>query len=82
MGPIMDRAREHLTTTDAGIVAARDRLMRAARGLADKGVAPPGTDPATHRVRSAAVVLPADQPFQEAAREALSVRPGVAPVSV
>jgi hypothetical protein len=82
MGPIVDRTREHLTTTDAGIVAARDRLARAARALADKGVAPPGTDPSTHRVRSASLVLPSDQPFQEAAREALTVRAGIAPVSV
>ena len=57
MGPIIDRSKEHLITTDNGIIMARQRLMRAARAL-EKGVAPPGTDPATHRVRSAAVVLP------------------------
>jgi hypothetical protein len=33
-------------------------------------------------VRSAAVVLPPDQPFKDAAREALIARPGVAPASV
>jgi hypothetical protein len=37
---------------------------------------------ATHRVRSASVVLSASEPFQEAARDALLARPGVAPVSV
>jgi hypothetical protein len=68
--------------TDNGIVVARSRLMRAARALADKGEAPPGTDPATHHVRSASVVLPAGQPFQNAAHEALTARPGVAPASV
>jgi len=82
MGSIMDRTREHLTTTDNGIVAARNRLLRAAVALADKAVAPPGTDPVSHRVRSASVVLPASEPFQDAAREALLARPGVAPVSV
>jgi phthalate 4,5-dioxygenase oxygenase subunit len=82
MGPIMDRTKEHLTTTDNGIVAARNRLLRAMSALADKGVAPPGTDPATHRVRSASLVLPAGELFQEAAREALLARPGVASVSV
>ena len=82
MGPIIDRSREHLTTTDNGIIMARQRLMRAARLLADQGVAPPGTDPATHRVRSAAVVLPVGQVFHEAAREALTARPGVPPASV
>jgi phthalate 4,5-dioxygenase oxygenase subunit len=82
MGPIMDRTKEHLTTTDNGIVAARGRLMRAVLALADKGVAPPGTDPVTHRVRSTSVVLSASEPFQEAARDALLARPGVVPVSV
>jgi hypothetical protein len=56
--------------------------MRAARALADKGVTPPGTDPRSHRIRSASVVLPAGEPFEEAAHEALLARPGVAPVSV
>jgi hypothetical protein len=50
--------------------------------LAERGVAPPGTDPATHRVRSAAVILPAGQVFHEAAREALMSREGVPPASV
>jgi hypothetical protein len=82
MGPIIDRSKEHLTTTDNGIIMARQRLMRAARALAEHGVPPPGTDPATHRVRSAAVVLPAGQKFHEAAREALTARPGVPPATV
>lgn len=82
MGPVIDRSKEHLTTTDNGIIMARQRLMRAARALAQQGVAPPGTEPATHRVRSAAVVLPADQAFHVAAREALTARPGVPPASV
>jgi phthalate 4,5-dioxygenase oxygenase subunit len=82
MGSVIDRSKEHLTSTDNGIIMARQRLMRAARALAGQGVAPPGTDPATHRVRSAAVVLPAGQVFHEAAREALTARPGVPPASV
>jgi hypothetical protein len=55
--------------------------MRAARAL-EKGEPPPGIDPATHRVRSAAVVLPRDASFADAAREALTARPGMAPASV
>jgi phthalate 4,5-dioxygenase len=82
MGPIVDRSAEHLTMTDAGIVAARDRLMRAARALADKGMPPPGVDPKTHAVRSAAVILPSGQAFQEGARDALLARAGVPPSSV
>jgi hypothetical protein len=56
--------------------------MRVVLALADKGVAPPGTDPVTHRVRSASVVLSASEPFEEATRDALLARPGVAPVSL
>jgi phthalate 4,5-dioxygenase len=33
-------------------------------------------------VRSAAVVLPRDQAFKDAAKDALMVRPGAAPASV
>ncbi len=82
MGPIVDRSIEHLTTTDNGIIMARQHLMRAARALAERGTPPPGTEPATHRVRSAAVLLPMGAVFHEAAREALTARPGVPPASV
>jgi phenylpropionate dioxygenase-like ring-hydroxylating dioxygenase large terminal subunit len=82
MGPIQDRTREHLVSTDNGIIMARHRLMKAAKALAEKGVAPPATDPAHHRVRSVAIVLPAGVAFSEAAREALQARAGVAQTSV
>jgi phthalate 4,5-dioxygenase len=48
----------------------------------DKGVTPPGVDPSHHRVRSASVVLPPDQAFKDAAKEALTSRPGVAQTTV
>jgi phenylpropionate dioxygenase-like ring-hydroxylating dioxygenase large terminal subunit len=82
MGPIIDRTKENLVGTDNGIIMARHRLMKAARALADKGVKPPGVDPAHHQVRSAAVILGPDQAFKDAAREALKARPGVAQASV
>ena len=82
MGPIVDRTKENLVSTDNGIIMARHRLRKAALALRDKGVAPPGVDPAHQRVRSAAVILPADQAFQEACREELTVRPGVAQATV
>jgi len=82
MGPIVDRTKENLVSTDNGIIMARHRMLKAIKSLQDKGVVPPGVDPAHHRVRSAAVVLPQDQPFKEGAREALTVREGVAPASV
>ena len=71
MGPIVDRTKENLVSTDNGIIMARQRLMRAAKALVEKGVTPPGVEPAHQRVRSASVVLPPDQPFKDAAREAL-----------
>jgi hypothetical protein len=82
MGPIVDRSQERLVSTDNGIIIARQRLLRAATALAEQGTPPPGTDPATHNVRSAALVLPAGVDFAVAARDALTVRQGVAPVSV
>lgn len=82
MGPIADRTREHLTGTDRGIVMTRRMLMDAAMALAERGVAPPGTQPHEQHVRSVAVVLPEDQPFIEAARDALRSSPGKPHVSV
>jgi hypothetical protein len=82
MGPIVDRTKETLVSTDAGIIMARQRLLRAIAALAETGAAPPGVDTAHQRVRSAAVVLPPDQPFKDAARDALVVQPGIAPASV
>ena len=82
MGPICDRTKENLVSTDNGIIMARHRLMRAAKALAEKGVTPPGVDPAHQRVRSAALVLPPDQAFKDAAKEALTSRPGVAQTTV
>jgi phthalate 4,5-dioxygenase len=82
MGPIVDRTKENLVSTDNGIIMARHRLLRSVKALAEKAVVPPGVDPTHQRVRSAAVVLPPDQPFKDAAKEALTARPGVAPASV
>jgi phthalate 4,5-dioxygenase len=81
MGPIVDRAKENLVSTDNGIIMARHRLLRAVKAL-DKGEVPPGVDPAHQKVRSAAVVLPRDKAFKDAAKDALVARPGVAPASV
>jgi phenylpropionate dioxygenase-like ring-hydroxylating dioxygenase large terminal subunit len=82
MGPIVDRTKENLVSTDNGIIMTRHRLLRAAKALAEKDIAPPGIDPAHHRVRPASFILPRDQTFKDAAREALIARPGVALSSV
>jgi hypothetical protein len=81
MGPIQDRTKENLVSTDNAIIMARHRLMRAAQDL-QKGVAPPGLSPSAHRVRSATFVLPADVPFAEAKRDDLTVREGVPHTSI
>jgi len=82
MGPIVDRTKENLVSTDNGIIMARHRLRKAAVALRDKGETPPGVDPAHHKVRSASVVLPPDQAFVDACKEDLTVRPGVKQSSV
>ncbi len=82
MGPIQDRTKENLVSTDNGIIMARHRLMKAAKELAAKGLLPPGRDPAHQKVRSVAVVLPSGTPFSEGAGEALKAKQGVAQTSV
>lgn len=82
MGPIVDRTRENLVSTDNGIIMARHRLLRAVKSLMERDVAPPGVDVSHQRVRSAALILPPDQAFKDAGKDALSVRPGVAHASV
>src|SRR5438105_10471588 len=82
MGPIQDRTKENLVSTDNGVIMARHRLMKAAKELVAKGMLPPGRDPTHQRVRSVAVVLPPGVPFKEGAGDALKARAGVAQTSV
>jgi phenylpropionate dioxygenase-like ring-hydroxylating dioxygenase large terminal subunit len=82
MGPIVDRTKERLVPTDTGIIKARQKLRKAVEALRDDGVEPPGVDPAHHRVRSAAIVLPREEAFIESCRDALAARAGVAHTSV
>ena len=82
MGPIVDRSKENLVSTDNGIIMARHRLRKAAVALRDKGEVPQGVDPVHQKVRSAAIVLPADKPFIDACKADLTVRPGVKQTSV
>src|SRR5262245_14530958 len=82
MGPVVDRTKENLVSTDNGIIMARHRLLRAVKALVDKDVTPPGVELTHQRVRSAAIVLPPDQPFTEGARDAMIVRADVAHASV
>jgi phthalate 4,5-dioxygenase len=81
MGPIVDRTKENLVSTDNAIIMARHRLRRAALALR-KGTTPAGLTPECQRVRSAAFVLPCDVPFAEAKRADLTVRRGVPHTSI
>jgi len=81
MGPIQDRSKENLVSTDNGVIMARIRLRKAALA-AQKGGVPDALDPATHAVRSASIVLPENASFVEAAAEALKAREGVPHTSV
>ena len=80
MGPIQDRTKENLVSTDNAIIMARNRLLKAARNL-EKGIEPPGLSQESHLVRSASVQLPVDASFKEAAAENLKAEIGKSHVS-
>jgi phenylpropionate dioxygenase-like ring-hydroxylating dioxygenase large terminal subunit len=82
MGPIVDRSKERLVPSDSGIIKARQKLRTAAIALRDEGLTPPGVDPAHQRVRSAAIVLPKEESFLEACRDAVTATPGTPQTSV
>jgi phthalate 4,5-dioxygenase len=82
MGPIVDRTKERLVSSDTGIIKARQKLRKAVEALREEGVTPPGVDPEHHRIRSAAIVLPQAESFIESSRDALAAREGVAHTSV
>jgi hypothetical protein len=81
MGPIVDRTKENLVSTDNGIIMARHRLLRALKAM-EKGETPPGLPLEHQHVRSAAVVLSPDKHFKDAAKEALVVQTGREHVTV
>jgi hypothetical protein len=76
MGPICDRTKENLVSTDNGIIMARIKLMRAAKALAEKGVIPPGRSNEEQQVRSAAIILEAGRAFVEGRDDYLKVKQG------
>lgn len=70
MGPIMDRSREHLGTTDALIIRTRRKLLASARALQEHGIVPPGVDaPRVYHQRSGGIVLPRSADWWEATRD-------------
>lgn len=80
-GGICDRTKEMLAPTDRGIMMARRKIFAAIEAV-ERGETPPGVDPESHKVRSASVLLPREQAYNEAAADALRAKPGVAHTSV
>ena len=73
MGPIVDRSRETLASSDAAIVAFRKLLLTLADNCeAGRTIAPPA-NPHWYRVRSAGLVLKRGLDFQDGAAERLVV---------
>ena len=82
MGPICDRRKEKLAPTDKGIMMARRMLFKAIKNHEESGELPPGVDPEQHKIRSASVLLPKDQHYQDGARDAVKAKPGEPHASV
>jgi len=80
-GAVADRSKEHLVTTDRAIVAARQRLMKAAKELQAGGKLP-GLSPEAQLVRSASFVIPVDAEFEAHALDAVKYRAGKPHVAV
>jgi phthalate 4,5-dioxygenase oxygenase subunit len=75
-GPIVERTREHLGTSDGAIIKIRRRFLDVLNEL-EQGGTPPGLDPASQRCRSAAFTVESDVPFLEAAEPHVNPRSGV-----
>ncbi|MBV9582093.1 MAG: Rieske 2Fe-2S domain-containing protein [Chloroflexi bacterium] len=74
-GPLSDRSREHLGSSDTGVIATRRRLMRQAEALAE-GTEPlqPST-PAAYRLHSMAVVADRSIPWEDLIRDNMYTLP-------
>jgi phthalate 4,5-dioxygenase oxygenase subunit len=69
MGPLYDRSKEHLGTSDMMVIRVRRKLLAAARALA-AGAAAPGVDsPEGYRVRGGQILLPEGADWVESTRE-------------
>jgi nitrite reductase/ring-hydroxylating ferredoxin subunit len=69
MGPIVDRSREHLGTTDRAIIVTRQLLLEAADAV-EAGGDVRGRDPGTYAgVRAADRLIPSGAPWQDALKE-------------
>ena len=71
MGPIVNRTREHLGTSDSAIISFRRIILGLARDL-EAGKEPEAArNAAWYNVRSGSIILDADVPFNEGAAHLL-----------
>ena len=81
MGPIQDRTRENLCSTDNGIIMTRRLLLKAGKDNRE-GKPLPGLKPETQRVRSCAIELPRNVKFKDGAWDGLFRELDTDPVTV
>jgi phenylpropionate dioxygenase-like ring-hydroxylating dioxygenase large terminal subunit len=78
MGPIYNRTREHLGTTDMGIIKVRKRLIDGAKDLVDHGTTPAGaSDPDQYAIRAASAVVERDGSWVEMTAATRTVQLGI-----
>ncbi|MEK7215972.1 MAG: Rieske 2Fe-2S domain-containing protein [Chloroflexota bacterium] len=71
MGPIYDRTKEHLGTSDTVIIAVRRHLLRMARGMLTGEAPRAAGDPDVYRIRPVDMLLNRELPWVERAQEAI-----------
>jgi phthalate 4,5-dioxygenase oxygenase subunit len=67
MGPIVDRAEEHLGSSDKAVVAARLLLLKAVKSV-QADADPPGIEPTYHQIRAIEKVLPKGVSWKDSLR--------------
>jgi len=68
-GPLMDRSKERLCSTDLGIASVRRRLLNSLKQLANGDELAEPFDPAAYDLRPVDIVLPKDVELEEGAAE-------------
>ena len=83
MGPIYDRTKEHLGTTDMMVIRTRQKLLNAARALRDQGQTPAGVDkPELYRMRSGGALFPTGANGLELAKDIIFGRSLDLPIEI